>query len=118
MMGRDEVRETLSKADELVTELKAYRTLSPESGNVTSVRVEAGGAGVWIAATACLMALVSVWFEHQRMTDLRIDMQAERLSRENMDTWTAQEVTAIRSYITNGKLTPMGPRPTPNQEHK
>lgn len=34
------------------------------------------------------------------------------LSRQDsMNNWTAQEVTAIRSYITNGKLKPMEPRP-------
>lgn len=58
MMGQSEIRETLDKADELVTELKAFRNLSPESGNATSVTISAGGMGVWIATTACLMMLV------------------------------------------------------------
>lgn len=55
MMDRAEIRETLDKADELVTELKAFRNLSPESGNVTQFTVNAGGIGVWICATACIV---------------------------------------------------------------
>lgn len=31
--------------------------------------------------------------------------------QDTMNNWTAQEVSAIRSYITNGKLKPMEPRP-------
>lgn len=39
--------------------------------------------------------------------------------QDNMNNWTAQEVTAIRSYITNGKLVPMEPRPFgPEKEKK
>lgn len=39
--------------------------------------------------------------------------------QDSMNNWTAQEVTAIRSYITNGKLQPMNPRPFgPEQEEK
>lgn len=56
-------------------------------------------------------ATVAAILQGQRVTDLRADMHTERLSREAMDNWTAQEVTAIRSYITNGKLQPMQPRP-------
>ena len=48
MMDRAEIRETLDKADELVTELKAFRNLSPDSGNVTQFTVNAGGIGVWM----------------------------------------------------------------------
>lgn len=54
---------------------------------------------------------VAAILQGQRISDQRTDMQTERLSREAMDNWTAQEVTAIRSYITNGKLQPMQPRP-------
>jgi hypothetical protein len=54
---------------------------------------------------------VAAILQGQRISDMRTDMQTERLSREAMDNWTAQEVTAIRSYITNGKLQPMQPRP-------
>lgn len=58
MMDRAEIRETLDKADELVTELKAFRNLSPESGNVTQFTVNAGGVGVWACLTACIVMFV------------------------------------------------------------
>lgn len=58
MMDRAEIRETLDKADELVTELKAFRNLSPESGNVTQFTVNAGGIGVWLCVTACTVMFV------------------------------------------------------------
>ena len=58
MMDRAEIRETLDKADELVTELKAFRNLSPESGNVTQFTVQAGGIGVWLCVTACVVMFV------------------------------------------------------------
>lgn len=58
-------------------------------------------------------AVTSVVLIGQRVTDLRADMHAERASREAFDNWNAQEVTAIRSYITNGKLQPMAARPQP-----
>lgn len=75
-------------------------------------------AGAWVASLAALWSLQSAWNSNQRMADLRIDMQAERLSREQMDNWAAQEVTAIRSYITNGRLVPMQPRPDPQKDRK
>ena len=58
MMDRAEIRETLDKADELVTELKAFRNLSPDSGNVTQFTVNAGGIGVWMCVTACAVMFV------------------------------------------------------------
>ena len=60
-----------------------------------------------------LTSIVSGLQQGQRITDLRADMHAERASRERFDNWNAQEVTAIRSYITNGRLQPMQPRPEP-----
>jgi len=62
MMDRAEIRETLDKADELVTELKAFRNLSPESGNVTQFTVNAGGVGVWICVTSCIVMLLLSMF--------------------------------------------------------
>lgn len=68
-------------------------------------------AMVSVMSTVTGGAVVASFLQGQRISDLRADMQTERLSREAMDNWTAQEVTAIRSYITNGKLQPMQPRP-------
>lgn len=79
MMDRAEIRETLDKADELVTELKAFRNLSPESGNVTQFTVNAGGVGVWLCVTACsvmfaITVVIAVMFldlsrKYDRMQD-------------------------------------------------
>lgn len=63
---------------------------------------------VLVASNVSVMALGL----QQRVTDLRGDMQTERINREISNKWTAQEVTAIRSYITTGKLAPMSPPPT------
>lgn len=42
----------MDKIDQLVTPISGT-----SSGNVTSFRLDAGGAGVWIATTACLVML-------------------------------------------------------------
>lgn len=81
------------------------------SGGHATISVNTGSIGIAMSVAAVLLALVVVVMHGQRISDLRIDMQTERLSREATDNWTAQEVTAIRSYITNGKLQPMQPRP-------
>lgn len=110
---------TMDRIDRIVGDKnvvsQAFAT-APQPAAPWHVWVCVGGA--WLATTAALLALQAAWNSNQRMTDLRTDMQAERLSREQMDNWTAQEVTAIRSYITNGKLVPMQPRPTPKKEAK
>lgn len=80
--------------------------------NVTVFKVEGAGgllatlavglvAGVCLGVSVAAVGWVSASFARQ----------------DSMNNWTAQEVTAIRSYITNGKLQPMTPRPTgPEQE--
>lgn len=100
----------MDKIDQLVLPISAPGG-GASSGNVTSMRVEGGGAAVWISVTACMLAMVVAWNTNQRVSDLRADMQAESLRREITNKWTAQEVTAIRSYITTGKLAPMNPLP-------
>lgn len=81
------------------------------TGGHATISVNTGSIGIAMSVASVLLALVVVVMHGQRISDTRIDMQTERLSREAMDNWTAQEVTAIRSYITNGKLQPMQPRP-------
>lgn len=71
---------------------------------------------IWLCAGFCVIAAIltcgSLWVA----ADTRAEIRAERLSREIMNRWTAQEVTAIRSYITTGKLAPMNPPPTTTQQ--
>lgn len=84
------------------------RLASNHSGNqnVTVFKVEGAGgllatlavglvAGVCLGVSVAAVGWVSASFSRQ----------------DSMNNWTAQEVTAIRSYITNGKLQPMKPRP-------
>lgn len=70
----------------------------------------------WLATTSAAVALQATRNADQRMTDLRIDMRAQETQAAIMDRWTAQEVTAIRSYITTGKLAPMNPPPVEKKE--
>ena len=83
------------------------------SQNVTKVTFEGGGsvitsALVGLVAGVCLgvSVAVAVWV-------------ASAFNRQDtMNNWTAQEITAVRSYITTGKLAPMEPRPMADQEKK
>lgn len=80
----------------------------------------------WVAAgLSALLAGFSVWVAADAKSELRAlrieqanELRAQRAEQLIMYNWIAQEVTAIRSYITTGKLTPMSPRPigTPQQE--
>lgn len=77
---------------------------------------------VWVMCVATAImgvvaggATVAAVIQGQRVTDLRSDMHAERASREAFDNWNAQEITAVRSYITTGRLQPMQPRPQPEK---
>jgi hypothetical protein len=84
--------------------------------NVSSVTIDAGGVGLWIAATACIVCVLVCTGAILYAMDAKADVRAERMSREIMNKWTAQEVTAIRSYITTGKLAPMNPPPVESKE--
>jgi hypothetical protein len=91
MMGQSEIRETLEKADELVTELKAFRNLSPESGNATSVTISAGGVGVWIATTACLVMLAvllvgGLWMSRE-LNRIDVTMSERKEEADRMQTY-------------------------------
>lgn len=96
----------------------ALRGLNPPP-NISQVVVPPptrGERAGWLLAVVCGITLAVCYFTNERVSDLRADMHAERLSRKAFNNWTAQEVTAVRSYITNGKLKPMQPRPRPTQE--
>lgn len=64
-------------------------------GNVAALLVVGMVSGVCLGLAVAIAVWVSSAFNRQ----------------DSMNNWTAQEVTAIRSYITNGKLQPMAPRP-------
>lgn len=86
-----------------------------------------GGVGLWVAATAALLALVVTHMQGQRVTDAMIAQQglrqevataiaAERNSRERFETWAAEEANTLRTFARTGVLAPMKPRPTDTQE--
>lgn len=117
MMEPAEIRETLEKADELVSELKAHRNLSPDSGNVTQITFS-GEKSVLLSLLlglvggVCLgVAVMAAGWVGWALSDVRAEVRADRQEQAAMNNWIAQEVTAIRSYIANGKLQPMKPRP-------
>jgi hypothetical protein len=70
----------------------------------------------WMCATACIVCVLVSAFSIIIALDAKAEVRSERLSREIMNKWTAQEVTAIRSYITTGKLAPMSPPPIQPEE--
>lgn len=114
-------------ADEIRGELAALSAqLRPASGSVQTVNLPPAPPPqrsermvpllvslIVLLMMALIASLSTASLQGQRVTDLRADMHAERASRERFDNWNAQEVTAIRSYITNGRLQPMQPRPEP-----
>lgn len=102
-----------------------------ESARATGGRAEmhfnAGGIGVWVAATAALLALAHSHVQGQRVTDALIVQQglrqevataiaAERNSRERFETWAAEESNTLRTFARTGVLAPMKPRPADTQE--
>ena len=80
---------------------------SAASGNMT-VHFGAGGLALWACVTAAIVSTIVCMI-------LTILFAAAFLFFAAQDNWAAQEVTAIRSYITNGKLQPMKPRPGFNE---
>lgn len=70
----------------------------------------------WLSTTGAALALQGSRNAEARMSDLRADLRASETQAAIMDRWTAQEVTAIRSYITTGKLAPMNPPPVEKEK--
>lgn len=125
----DTARRTVEASERLALAAEQLAAvMGQRSGNVQTVQLPPAPAPqrterlvlVMCVATAVMGmvaggATVAAILQGQRVTDLRADMHAERASREAFDNWNAQEVTAIRSYITNGRLQPMQPRPEPER---
>ncbi len=72
----------------------------------------------WLATTGSALALQATWSSNERMSARRAALRAQETQAAIMDRWTAQEVTAIRSYITTGKLAPMNPPPVEKKEQR
>lgn len=103
---RARITETEHKVGELERRLESIRNGQSGNQNVTLVAFS-GGKGVLIGTMVGLVGgvclgvsvVVAMWV-------------ASVINRQDLTNhWTAQEITAVRSYITNGKLAPMKPRP-------
>lgn len=57
------------------------------------------------------VTVVAAFFQGLRVTDLRGDMQTERIERKLHEQWAAQEANTMRTFAKTGVLTPMQPRP-------
>ena len=98
---------------EALTEFsKKWGPLFGENSSNSTITVH--GASSWQLTVCLLCAALGMAFGFFGLyvaADTKAEMRAERQSREVMAGWTSQELTAIRSYITSGKLAPMTPRP-------
>jgi hypothetical protein len=113
------VNQTIDKIDRIVGNRNAVSTshaiaTAPQPAAPWHVWVCVGCA--WLATLMAVYAVAKAGAASERMSDLRSDMNTEQVNRAIMSRWTAQEVTAIRSYITTGKLAPMNPPPAEKEK--
>lgn len=59
------------------------------------------------------VSVVAAMFQGQRVTDLRVDMQAERARSDAHAAWAREEAQIVRGYIWQGKVPRLNPYPTP-----
>ena len=59
------------------------------------------------------VAVVATLFQGQRVTDLRVDLQAERAQADAHAAWAREEAQIVRSYIWQGKVPRLNPYPNP-----
>ena len=99
-------------------------TVAPAAGNRQEVNIQPvppaprGDRLLWsMAGLVLLMVLltsvtvVAAFFQGLRVTDLRGDMQTERIERKLHEQWAAQEANTMRTFAKTGVLAPMQPRP-------
>lgn len=82
--------------------------------------VARGERVLWLMAALVLLmvfvtavAVVAALFQGQRVTDLRVDMQAERARSETHAAWAREEAQIVRGYIWQGKVPRLNPYPNP-----
>lgn len=59
------------------------------------------------------VAVVAAMFQGQRVTDLRVDLQAERGRADAHAAWAREEAQILRGYIWQGKVPRLNPYPNP-----
>ena len=100
--------------------------IAPAAGNRQEVNIQPTSAAprgerlIWcMAGLVLLMALVAAvsvvaaMFQGQRVTDLRIDLQAERGRADAHAAWAREEAQIVRGYIWQGKVPSLNPYPYP-----
>jgi len=107
-MTNDEAK-ALTAALERFTD-RADRMLANSGGNA-NITVNMGGWGVAVSVCAVVVAVVAVFLQGQRISDIKEDVQTDRIYSDAMSRYQDQENKTIRSYIINGKLAPMGAMP-------
>lgn len=95
-------RQALAKALERFSEI-SERLLHVKPTNNAEIHVNAGGWGVWIATTACLMMFSILAVAVPVGVGAYLATQAQIKSLENTD-------NAIRAYINTGKMPPLPER--------
>jgi biopolymer transport protein ExbB/TolQ len=86
--------------------------------NTATITINAGLAGVAVGLAGCIIALVAVVMLSARISDMRTDMQSERIERKMHEIWAVQEANTMRTFAKTGVLAPMEPRPKPQEATK
>lgn len=108
----------LTRYSDVVERQLAAAAAAPATTNRNEMRVERSRDTTWVAVCLTIICAAMSWNTQQRAADLRIDLRASQTQQAVMNRWIAQEVTALRSYITTGKLAPMVPPPTESPSAK
>ena len=104
-------------------------TVAPATGNRQEVNIQPvppaprGDRLLWCMAALVLLmvfitaaAVVAAMFQGQRVTDLRVDMQAERARSEAHAAWAREEAQIVRGYIWKGAVPRLNPYPNPESK--
>ena len=104
-------------------------TVVPMAGNRQEVNIQPQPAAtrgerlLWVMAGLVLLmvfvtaiAVVASLFQGQRVTDLRVDLQAERARAEAHAAWAREEAQIVRGYIWQGKVPRLNPYPNPESK--
>lgn len=112
--------------DSIAPALHRLADISHPAGQVQQVNLPAsappprGERLIWCMAVLVLLmvfvtavAVVAALFQGQRVTDMRIDLQAERARSEAHAAWAREEAQIVRGYIWKGAVPRINPYPNP-----
>jgi hypothetical protein len=93
-------------------------TNNERNGGSVNVTFSSGPAVMAIGLGGFLVALVAVVMLSGRISDMRTDMQSDRIERKMHEIWAVQEANTMRTFAKTGVLAPMAPRPNPKEATK